>query len=189
MDPHYDVIVVGGRCAGAATAMLLARGGLRVLVVEAARPGTDTLSTHALMRAGVLLLDRWGLLGAVIDAGTPAIVRTDFVYGDEVETVEISPTAGVSALRAPRRTLLDPLLLDAARAAGAEIRTPARVTRLLFDARGVRGVEGVERGSRVPFRATAALTVGADGRTSTVAQAVDAPFERRGGGPSSGISR
>jgi len=180
MDPHYDVIVVGGRCAGAATAMLLARGGLRVLVVEAARPGTDTLSTHALMRAGVLLLDRWGLLGAVIDAGTPAIVRTDFVYGDEVETVEISPTAGVSALRAPRRTLLDPLLLDAARAAGAEIRTPARVTRLLFDARGVRGVEGVERGSRVPFRATAALTVGADGRTSTVAQAVNAPFERRG---------
>jgi 2-polyprenyl-6-methoxyphenol hydroxylase-like FAD-dependent oxidoreductase len=64
MDPHYDVIVVGGRCAGSATAMLLARGGLRVLVVEATRPGTDTLSTHALMRAGVLLLDRWGLLGA-----------------------------------------------------------------------------------------------------------------------------
>jgi 2-polyprenyl-6-methoxyphenol hydroxylase-like FAD-dependent oxidoreductase len=180
MDPHYDVIVVGGRCAGAATAMLLARGGLRVLVVEAARPGTDTLSTHALMRGGVLLLDRWGLLDAIVDAGTPAIVRTDFVYGEEVETVDIAPAAGVTALRAPRRTLLDPLLLDAARAAGAQIRTPARVTRLLTDARGVRGIEGVERGTGVVFRATATLTVGADGRNSTVAHAVNAPFERRG---------
>src|SRR4029450_1297688 len=109
MDPHYDVIVVGGRCGGAATAMLLARGGLQVLVVETARPGTDTLSTHALMRGGVLLLDRWGLLEAVVDAGTPALVRTDFVYGEEVETVDITPAAGVTALRAPRRTLLDPL--------------------------------------------------------------------------------
>ena len=52
MDSHYDVIVVGGRCAGAATAMLLARGGLRVLVIEATQRGTDTLSTHALMRGG-----------------------------------------------------------------------------------------------------------------------------------------
>ena len=66
---HYDAIVVGGRCAGAATAMLLARGGLRVLVVEAARPGTDTLSTHALMRGGVLQLHRWGLLDAAVAEG------------------------------------------------------------------------------------------------------------------------
>ena len=73
MDHHYDAIVVGGRCAGAATAMLLARGGMRVLVIEAARPGADTLSTHALMRGGVLQLHRWGLLDAVVDAGTPAI--------------------------------------------------------------------------------------------------------------------
>jgi flavin-dependent dehydrogenase len=180
MDPHYDVIVVGGRCAGAATAMLLARGGLRVLVVEASRPRTDTLSTHALMRGGVLLLERWGLLDAIIDSGTPAIVRTDFVYGDEVETVAIRPAAGVSALRAPRRTLLDPLLLDAAGAAGAEIRSPARVTRLLCDAGGVHGVEGVERGTGARFRATATLTIGADGRHSTVAQAVQAPIERQG---------
>ena len=78
MEHHYDVIVVGGRCSGAATAMILARGGLRVLVVEAARPGTDTLSTHALMRGGVLQLHRWGLLDAVVAAGTPAIVATEF---------------------------------------------------------------------------------------------------------------
>ena len=82
MEQHYDAIVVGGRAAGAATAMLLARGGMRVLVIEAARPGTDTLSTHALMRGGVLQLHRWGLLDAVVAAGTPAIrstgLRTDW---------------------------------------------------------------------------------------------------------------
>jgi 2-polyprenyl-6-methoxyphenol hydroxylase-like FAD-dependent oxidoreductase len=180
MDHHYDAIVVGGRCAGAATAMLLARGGLHVLVVEAARPGTDTLSTHALMRGGVLQLHRWGLLDAVIDAGTPTIASTEFAYGDDIETVDIRPSGGISALRAPRRTVLDSLLLEAARAAGAEVRIPARVTRLLTDGGRVRGIEGIERGTGTRFRATAPLTIGADGRNSTIAQAVDASVRRRG---------
>lgn len=180
MDDHYDAIVVGGRCAGAATAMLLARGGMRVLVLEASRPGTDTLSTHALMRGGALQLHRWCLLDAVIDAGTPAIRATEFAYGDDVTTVAIRPGDGISALYAPRRTLLDPVLLAAARDAGAEVRMPVRVTRVLSDGRRVFGVEGIERGSGAPFRATAPLTIGADGRNSTVATAVDAPFRRRG---------
>jgi flavin-dependent dehydrogenase len=180
MDHHCDAIVVGGRCAGAATAMLLARGGMRVLVVEAAQPGADTLSTHALMRGGVLQLHRWGLLDAVVEAGTPAIVSTEFAYGDEIETVEIRPGEGISALRAPRRIVLDSLLLEAARAAGAEVRVPARVTGLLTDGGRVRGVEGIERGTGTSFRATAPLTIGADGRNSTIAQAVGARFRRRG---------
>ena len=181
MDHHYDAIVVGGRCAGAATAMLMARGGMRVLVVEAARPGTDTLSTHALMRGGVLQLHRWGLLDAVVDAGTPAIRSTEFAYGDdEVEAVDIRPSGGISALYAPRRTVLDPLLIEAARIAGAEVRIPARVTRVLTDDGRVHGVEGIERGTGLRFRATAPLTIGADGRNSTIARAVDAPFHRRG---------
>ena len=180
MDSHYDVIVVGGRCAGAATAMLLARGGLRVLVIEATQRGTDTLSTHALMRGGVLQLHRWGLLDSVVASGTPAIRATRFSYGDDDQTVEIRPGDGISALRAPRRTVLDALLLDSARAAGAEILSPARVTRLLTSGGTVCGVEGVTRGSGVSFRATATLTVGADGRGSTVARAVGAKFHRRG---------
>src|SRR6478672_6160399 len=143
MDHHYDAIIVGGRCAGAATAMLLARGGLRVLVIEAARQGTDTLSTHALMRGGVLQLHRWGLLDAVIASGTPAIRATQFSYGDDIETVDIRPGDGISALRAPRRTVLDALLLDAARAAGAEIRRPDRVTRLLKSGGTLCGIEGI----------------------------------------------
>jgi 2-polyprenyl-6-methoxyphenol hydroxylase-like FAD-dependent oxidoreductase len=179
VNVDYDAIVVGGRCAGAATAMLLARGGMRVLVIEASRPGTDTLSTHALMRGGVVQLARWGLLDDVVAAGTPAIRCTEFVYGgDTVETVDIVPGGGVCALRAPRRTLLDALLLDAARAAGAEVRAPARVTRVRTDGRRVCGVDGVERGA--PFRATAPLTIGADGRRSTVASGVRAAVRRCG---------
>jgi 2-polyprenyl-6-methoxyphenol hydroxylase-like FAD-dependent oxidoreductase len=181
MDNHYDVIVVvGGRVAGAATAMLLARSGLRVLVIEAARQGTDTLSTHALMRGGVTQLHRWGLLDAVIATGTPANRATQFTYGDDTETIEIRTRDGISALRAPRRTVLDALLLDAAREAGAEIRSPARVTRLLIDRDIVRGVEGITRGTNARFQATATITVGADGRGSMVADAVDAEFQRRG---------
>lgn len=180
MDHHYDAIVVGGRCAGAATAMLLARGGLRVLVVEAARPGTDTLSTHALMRGGVLQLHRWGLLDAIAATDTPAIVATEFAYGDEIETIDIRPGGGIAALRAPRRTVLDRLLLDAARAAGAEVRAPARVTQVLTHGEAVCGIEGIDRGTGTPFRATAPLIVGADGRTSTIARAVGAQVRRRG---------
>lgn len=180
MDHHYDAIVVGGRCAGAATAMLLARGGMRVLIVEAARPGTDTLSTHALMRGGVLQLHRWGLLDAVAAAGTPAIVATEFAYGDEIETIDIRPGDGISALRAPRRTVLDRLLFEAARAAGADVRTPARVTGLLTHGGAVSGIEGIDRGTGTSFRATAPLIVGADGRNSTIARAVGADVRRRG---------
>ena len=152
MDHHYDAIVVGGRCAGAATALLLARGGMRVLVIEAARPDTDTLSTHALMRGGVLQLHRWGLLDAVVAAGTPAIRSTEFAYGDQIDTVDIRPGGGISALRAPRRTVLDRLLLEAAHAAGAEVRIPARVTRLLTERGTVCGIEGIDRGTGTHFR-------------------------------------
>lgn len=179
MDNHYDAIVVGGRVAGAATALLLARAGLRVLVIEATRHGTDTLSTHALMRGGVVQLNRWGLLDAV-SAVAPAITATRFTYGDDTETVEIRTSDGVSALRAPRRTVLDALLIDAARDAGAEVRRPARVTRVLTERGRVCGVEGVMRATGSSFRATATVTVGADGRGSVVADAVDAEFLRRG---------
>ncbi|HXV94589.1 MAG TPA: FAD-dependent monooxygenase, partial [Pseudonocardia sp.] len=70
---HYDAIVVGARCAGAATAMLLARQGLHTLLLDRERPGRDTLSTHALMRGAVGRLDRWGLLDDVRAAGTPPL--------------------------------------------------------------------------------------------------------------------
>ena len=178
---HYDAIVVGGRCAGAATAMLLARGGLRVLVLEAGRAGTDTLSTHALMRGAVEQLHRWDLLDDVVAAGTPAITATEFHYTDDAGTradvVENRP--GTAPLRAPRRTVLDALLVDAARAAGAEIRHGARVTGLLRDASAA--VTGVTYSAgRRTGTAHASLVIGADGRRSTVATAVDAGTTKSG---------
>src|SRR5262249_19575128 len=91
----YDVAIVGGRVAGASTALLLARAGARVALVDRSRPGTDTVSTHALMRAGVLQLSRWGLLDRVVAAGTPAIRRSSFHYADgNTVQVEIRPSAG-----------------------------------------------------------------------------------------------
>ena len=114
----YNAVVVGARCAGASTALLLARKGMSVLLVDRDRHGADTLSTLALMRAGVLQLHRWGLLDQVRAAGTPAIMSTSFVYADEKITVPIKLRDGVDALYAPRRTVLDTLLVEAASAAG-----------------------------------------------------------------------
>jgi 2-polyprenyl-6-methoxyphenol hydroxylase-like FAD-dependent oxidoreductase len=149
-----------------------------VLLLEAGRAGTDTLSTHALMRGGVLQLHRWGLLDAVVAAGTPAIRHTEFHYGDDVETVDVRPSAGVAALRAPRRTVLDPILLSAARAAGAAVRHGVRVDGLLRSGARVTGITG--RAGRRPVRATADLVVGADGIRSAVAAAVRAPVHHAG---------
>jgi 2-polyprenyl-6-methoxyphenol hydroxylase-like FAD-dependent oxidoreductase len=178
----YDVVVVGARAAGAATAMLLARQGRRVLLLDRDRYGADTLSTHALMRGGVFLLSRWGLLDRIVEAGTPPIRQTRFDYGTDSVTVAIKPTFGVEALYAPRRTVLDPVLVHAATAAGAQIRYGVAVAGVLRDDSGrVVGVHGRDRtGEAVAVRAR--LTVGADGIRSTVAHAAAAATLRVGTG-------
>src|SRR5688572_29646556 len=109
----FDAVVVGSRCAGAATAMLLARAGQRVLVVDRGEYGADILSTHALMRGAVLQLRHWGLLPRIVDAGTPAVRSTTFHFGADTLLVAIKAKYGVDALYAPRRTVLDPILVDA----------------------------------------------------------------------------
>ena len=186
----YDVVIVGSRVAGASTAMLLARAGARVAVVERSRLGSDTLSTHALMRAGVLQLFRWGLLERLVSAGTPSIASAQFHYGDGASTrVSIRRAAGVDALYAPRRYLLDRLLADAAADAGAEILPEMTVTGMLHDDSGrVRGVHAVDRAGRV-LELPAVTTVGADGIRSTVADLVQAPVIRRGRSASSVLYR
>src|SRR5215475_11537489 len=173
-DPRYDVVVVGARAAGAATAFLLARSGLRILLVDRGRYGTDTLSTHALMRGGVLQLSRWGLLEKIIAAGTPPVRRATFRYADAVVPVIIKPSHGVDALYAPRRTVLDPILVDAAVASGIAV---ADVDRDRHGA--VTGIAGRTRDGQA-FRARARIVVGADGIRSTIAERVGAPIERIG---------
>jgi 2-polyprenyl-6-methoxyphenol hydroxylase-like FAD-dependent oxidoreductase len=177
---RWDAVVVGARVAGASTALLLARAGLRVLCLDRTRHGSDTVSTHALMRAGVLQLSRWGVLDAVRAAGTPPILRTTFHYGDDAVSVPLRPSPGVEALYAPRRTLLDAVLADAAVRAGATVRHGATVTDLLRSDDGrVTGVVVRDRDGRVGAE-HAALVIGADGRNSGVADAVGAPTQFAG---------
>jgi flavin-dependent dehydrogenase len=178
---RYDVVVVGGRVAGASTALLLARAGARVAIVERSRKGSDTVSTHGLMRAGVLQLSRWGLLDRLVREGTPPILRTVFYYpeGDPVR-VSIRPSRGVDALYAPRRTVLDRILVDAAVEAGADFLPETTVTSLMTAVDGrVLGVAARDaRGSQLELEAP--MTVGADGVWSVVAKQVGAPVLRSG---------
>jgi len=60
MQQAYDAIIVGARCAGSPTAMLLARKGYRVLVVDRATFPSDTVSTHVVQPLGVAALARVG---------------------------------------------------------------------------------------------------------------------------------
>jgi 2-polyprenyl-6-methoxyphenol hydroxylase-like FAD-dependent oxidoreductase len=140
-----------------------------VLVVDQDRPGRDTLSTHALMRPGVVQLQRWGVLDAVVAAGTPPVRRVTFRYGDD-----IVPIDAAEPLYAPRRTVLDPILIAAAEDAGVRFDFGVRVDDVVRDAGGrVTGVRGRRRGGG-PFAASAATTIGADGRNSLIARLVGA---------------
>ena len=173
-QPHYDAVIVGARCAGAATAMLLARAGMNVLAIDRQAYGSDTMSTHALMRTGVLQLERWGLLPAVMAAGTPEIRTTTFHYGCEQLCLSIKPEYGVEYLCAPRRTVLDRILVDAARSAGADVRHGVVLSRLQIDSKG-RVVAALLRdadGNSTAVRSD--IVIGADGRQSTVAALVKA---------------
>jgi 2-polyprenyl-6-methoxyphenol hydroxylase-like FAD-dependent oxidoreductase len=174
-ESRWDVVIIGARVAGASTALLLARTGLRALVVERGRCGADTLSTHALMRGGVLQLKRWGLLDRVAASGAPPVRSVTFHYGSESMPISLKPYAGVDALYAPRRTALDVMLVTAAQEAGARFRFGAAMTGLLRDRAGrIIGVVLRDRGGAI-WTEHAELVVGADGRNSRVANHVAAP--------------
>jgi flavin-dependent dehydrogenase len=180
LQPFYDVVVVGARTAGASTAMLLARSGQRVLLIDRQPYGSDTLSTHALMRGGVLGLYRWGLLDRIVAAGTPPVKRTLFRYDDDEVAIDIKHQDGVDALYAPRRTVIDPILVDAAAHAGAEVRHGVALTAVERVAEGrVAGVVIADRSGATRTIRTD-LVIGADGRRSTVADLVGAVAYRSG---------
>lgn len=169
-----DVVVVGARCAGAATAMLLARAGHDVVVVDRAAFPSDTLSTHAIARGGVVQLQRWGLLDDVVGSGAPEIRSVEFHAGSEPVVRTVKDRHGVDFLVAPRRHVLDPLLQAGATEAGARLRTNATVTDVLHDGSGrVVGVAGGDEGGSFEIRAR--FVVGADGLRSRIARRVNAP--------------
>ncbi|MDB5073710.1 MAG: oxidoreductase [Candidatus Eremiobacteraeota bacterium] len=174
MPVTYDAIIVGARCAGSATAMLLARKGYRVLVVDRAHFPSDTLSAHALRIPAVAKLRKWGLFDAMVALGAPPIrdVRIDF--GPVALTGAALPLGGADAMYAPRRYLLDTLLADAAVRAGAELREGFTVLGLVYDGDRVAGIRGRTAGG-VEVTERAKVVIGADGLRSVVARMVDAP--------------
>lgn len=169
-DLTYDVIVVGARCAGSPLAMLLARQGCKVLIVDRATFPDDTTTSHVIHPPGIAALRRWGLLDRVVATGCPAIGRYSFDFGP-VTLAGAPGTAETPHAYAPRRTLLDKILLDAAAAAGAEVRTGFTVEELLITDGVVTGIRGHSH-EGISVRERARVVVGADGRDSLVAKEV-----------------
>lgn len=171
---HYDVAVVGARAGGGALALLLARMGHEVVVLDRARMPSDTLSTHSIARSGVVQLHRWGLLDEVLAAGAPALRQVTFHIGDESVTRTVKDRAGVDLLVAPRRHSLDAIVARAAADAGAAMRLGVTVTDVHHDIRGrvtglhARGADGEA------IAVDAEVVVGADGLRSLVARSVGA---------------
>lgn len=172
MSHHgYDAIVVGARCAGAPTAMLLARRGHRVLLVDKARFPSDTMSTHVVHPPGIAALRRWGLLERLQETGCPPIDYYAFDFGPVVISGSPRPVDGIGFAYCPRRTVLDGLLLDAAASAGVEVRDGFTVDEVRFHDGAVQGIGGHARGGAT-LTERARIVIGADGRNSAVAKAV-----------------
>lgn len=173
----YDVIVVGARCAGSPTAMLLARRGYRVLLLDRCTFPSDSMRAHYIQRPGIALLHRWGLLERVVASNCPPIRARTTDLGDFPLTECPPPLDGVDADYAPRRYALDAILAEAAVAAGAELREGFTVQEILADGDRVTGIRG-RAASGVTVTETARLVIGADGLHSLVARTVQAPTYR-----------
>src|SRR5262245_39519320 len=170
----YDAIIIGARVAGSPTAMLLARKGYRVLLLDRATFPSDTLSTHQLQLPASLILKQWGLLDKVQATNPRAAHHVLFDMGDVFLQGEFPTVEGVNAVHSPRRTILDKILLDAAIEAGAEVREGFIVEDLVREGDHVVGIRGRStNGSSVTERSR--IVIGADGRHSFVAKAVNAP--------------
>jgi 2-polyprenyl-6-methoxyphenol hydroxylase-like FAD-dependent oxidoreductase len=166
----YDAIVVGARCAGAPTAMLLARQGHEVLLVDRATFPSDTLSTHFVHAPGVAALERWGLRDALAASGCPAVRTYSFDFGPVRIEGTPRPSGGVDEAYCPRRTVLDTMLVHAAADAGAEVREGFTVSEVLVEDGTVVGIRGSGEGATVTERAR--VVIGADGRNSLLARVV-----------------
>lgn len=172
----YDAIIVGARCAGSPTAMLLARKGYKVLLLDRGTfPSDMPFSNHYVHQTGSARMKRWGLLDKLSATGCPPITTNHWNYGDFTLTGSPTPAeGGVTEAYAPRRKVLDPILVEAAVAAGAELREGFSAQEVLFEGDTVVGIRGRDKnGANVLEKAR--ITIGADGMFSMVARSVQAP--------------
>jgi flavin-dependent dehydrogenase len=169
----YDAIIVGARCAGSPLAMLLARRGARVLLVDRATFPSNIPHGHFIHRHGPKRLQRWGLLDTIAAESKPVTsMLTDF--GDFPLVAHDLEVDGVAWGYGPRRAALDKILVDAAGASGAEVREGVNVDEFLFEDGRLTGIRG--RGpNRARIEESATITVGADGRNSHLAKAAGTP--------------
>src|SRR6266511_1495281 len=160
-EGSYDAIVIGARCAGSPTAMLLARKGYRVLLVDKASFPSDTMSTHLVHPPGVAALERWGLLEELEATGCPPVEHYSFDFGPVSVSGSPQPVDGVARAYGPRRTILDKLLVDAAAEAGAEVRESFTVEEIVMDDGRVTGIRGHSKGGKT-LTEKAKVVIGAD---------------------------
>ena len=169
----YDAIVVGARVAGAPTAMLLARKGYKVLLVDRDEFPSDIMSTHFIHLPGIVRLENWGLLESLLETGCPPINKSTIHFGDAYfsppRLSDMIPGLPESTV-CPRRVILDKLLVDAAIESGAEFRPKVSVQELIWDDDKVVGIRAQSNGTRVEERAK--IVIGADGLHSRVAREV-----------------
>jgi flavin-dependent dehydrogenase len=167
---QYDVIVVGARCAGSPTAMLLARKGYKVLAVDKATFPSDTISTHLVHTPGVAALRRWGLKDEMVATGCQPIDTYAFDLGPITLTGHPG-TTDEPVSYGPRRTVLDKILVDAASRSAVEVREAFTVEEVVFDNGTVTGIRGHGKGGE-SVTENARVVIGADGRHSLVARDV-----------------
>jgi len=170
----YDAIIIGARCAGSPTAMLLARKGYRVLLLDRAAFPSDITSTHYIHTPGIALLKRWGLLERLKATNCPPIRRIIFDVGPFALQGFAPDPDGITEAYCPRRTVLDKLLLDAAAEAGAEVRERFSVERVTRESDRVSGIQGRSSNGTTVME-TAREVIGADGMHSLVARQAQAP--------------
>jgi 2-polyprenyl-6-methoxyphenol hydroxylase-like FAD-dependent oxidoreductase len=170
-EESHDAIVVGARCAGSPTAMLLARKGYRVLLLDKATFPSDTMSTHFVHPPGLAALERWGLLERLGATGCPPVDMYSFDFGPLTISGSPHPIDGIGHGYCPRRTILDQLLVEAAVEAGAELREGFTVDEIVASDGTVTGIRGHAKGSEAVTE-RARVVIGADGKHSLVAKTV-----------------
>lgn len=163
LNEFYDVVVVGGRVAGASLAAHVAQRGLSVCVLERAEFPSDTVSTH--LFSNLDALERLGVMDRLLATGAPLL--TDFQL--RLDDIDLSMAHQDLAMLNVRRRILDPILLERAVELGADAAMRTRVIGLLSNGSRVTGVR-VRDADRREFEIHARVVVGADGRTSTVAR-------------------